>query len=88
MAPAEMSGAGFAAVEVHEHVVVPGSVTPAELWQTFSRGGAPAVLMRRRLGEAGFAAIAERIVRRLTETLGPDRREMKMTALLGVGTRP
>lgn len=84
---AEMGAAGFHTVEVHEHVVIPGSVTPEQLWQTFSRGGAPAVLMRRKMGETGFASFSERIVKRLTDTMGPDPREMRMTALLGVGTR-
>jgi ubiquinone/menaquinone biosynthesis C-methylase UbiE len=84
---AELGAAGFSSVEVHEHVVIPGSATPVELWRTFSRGGAPAVLMRRRMGDEGFAAFSDRIVKRLTEALGPDPREMKLTALLGVGTR-
>lgn len=84
---AEMGAAGFHDIEVHEHVVTPGSVTPAELWRTFSRGGAPAVLMRRRMGEEGFAAFSQRIVARLTESLGAEPRPMTMLALLGIGTR-
>jgi hypothetical protein len=48
---AEMGRAGFSAVEVHEHQVVPGAVTAAEFWRSFARGGAPAVLMRRKMGE-------------------------------------
>jgi hypothetical protein len=74
-------------VEVHEQVVIQGRATPVELWRTFSRGGAPAVLMRRRMGDEAFAAFSDRIVKRLTDALGPDAREMKLTALLGVGTR-
>jgi ubiquinone/menaquinone biosynthesis C-methylase UbiE len=84
---AEMGAAGFTKIEVHEHDVVPAVVTPAELWRSFSRGGAPAVLMRRRMGEDGFAAFSERIVQRLTDTLGPAPQEMKLTALFGIGTR-
>jgi SAM-dependent methyltransferase len=83
----EMGAVGFVDIEVHEHVVVPGSATPAQMWQTFSRGGAPAVLMRRRMGEDGFAAFSERIVERLVEALGPGAMEIQLTALLGVGTR-
>lgn len=82
-----LSAAGFAHVEVHERTVIPGTVTPDELWNTFSRGGAPAVLMRKRMGEEAFAALSERIVRRLHEALGPEPRELAMTALLGVGRR-
>jgi len=84
---AELGAAGFREIAVREHAVIPGTVTPAELWRTFARGGAPAVLMRRRMGEEGFATFSERIVQRLTEALGAEPREMKMTALLGVGTR-
>ncbi|MDP9001948.1 MAG: methyltransferase domain-containing protein [Myxococcota bacterium] len=84
---AEMGAAGFAAVEVHEHVFVPGVSTPADLWRTFSRGGVPAVLIRRKMGEDAFAAFSERIVRRLVDSLGPGPTEVRFTALLGVGTK-
>ncbi len=83
----ELGRAGFAAVEVHEREVVPGAVTAAELWRIFSRGGAPAVLMRRKMGEEAFAAVSSRIVARLEEALGPEPRELRLTALLGVGRR-
>jgi ubiquinone/menaquinone biosynthesis C-methylase UbiE len=84
---AELRRAGFAGCEVHEHDVVLGTATPAELWSHFSRGGAPAVLMRKRMGEQGFADLSRRIVARLEASLGPGPREMRLTALLGVGTR-
>jgi SAM-dependent methyltransferase len=83
----ELGQAGFAAVEVHEHDVVPGFVTPAELWRIFSHGGAPAVLMRRKLGEEAFADASRRIVARMEQTLGTAPRELRLTALLGVGRR-
>jgi SAM-dependent methyltransferase len=84
---AEMTAAGFSGVEVYEHDVVPGTVTPAEMWRSFARGGAPAVLMRRKMGEEAFAALSGRIVARLEASLGPAPREMRLKALLGVGTR-
>jgi len=83
----EMRAAGFRDIEVHEHTVVPRVVTPTELWRSFSLGGAPAVLMRRRMGEQAFAAFSERIIKRLTDALGPEPRDMQMIALLGIGTR-
>jgi len=83
----ELGAAGFRNVEVHEHTVIPGVVTPTELWRTFSRGGAPAVLMRRRMGEEAFASFSERIIKRLIDALGPEPRDMQMVALLGIGTR-
>ncbi|MEO5767378.1 MAG: methyltransferase domain-containing protein [Polyangia bacterium] len=83
----ELGAAGFRDIEVHEHQVTPGTVTPAELWRSFSRGGAPAVLMRRRMGEEAFAAFSQRIMKRLTDALGPEPQQMSLTAMLGVGTR-
>jgi SAM-dependent methyltransferase len=83
---AELRGAGFTDVQVFEHEVNAGTLTPAELWRSFSRGGAPAVLLRRKLGEEGFAAMSARVVARLEQALGPQL-EMRMLALLGVGRR-
>jgi ubiquinone/menaquinone biosynthesis C-methylase UbiE len=85
---AEMTAAGFVSVEVHEHVVVPAVVTPVEMWRSFSRGGAPVVLMRRKMGEPAFAALSQRVAARLEETLGRSPIEVRLTALLGVGVRP
>jgi SAM-dependent methyltransferase len=84
---AELRAAGFATVAVHEHDVVAGTPTSAELWRSFSRGGAPAALMRKRMGEEGFGDFSRRVVARLEAALGPGPRELRMTALLGVGTR-
>lgn len=84
---AELGRAGFMDVEVHERDVVPGAYRAADVWRTFARGGAPAVLMRRKMGEESFAEVSRRIVARLEQTLGPEPREMRLTALLGVGRR-
>ena len=83
----KMTTAGFSAVEVHEHEVAVGPTTAAELWRSFSRGGAPAVLMRRRMGETGFSDFSKRIVARLEQTLGLDPFEVRLRALLGVARR-
>ena len=85
---AELGAAGFSAIEVHEHVVVPGTATPGEFWGSFSKGGAPAVLLRRRMGEDKFADFSKRIVARLEAALGTAPFDVRLTALLGVGTRP
>jgi SAM-dependent methyltransferase len=84
---AEFTVAGFSTVEVHEHVVVPGTATPAEFWGSFAKGGAPAVLMRRRMGEEKFADFSKRIIARLEDMLGAGPMELRLTALFGVGTR-
>jgi ubiquinone/menaquinone biosynthesis C-methylase UbiE len=84
---AEFLAAGFRTVDVHEHLVVPGMATPAEWWQSFTRGGAPAVLMRKKMGEEAFQAFSQRVVAAMEEELGRDPVEVKLLALLGVGTR-
>jgi SAM-dependent methyltransferase len=82
----ELRAAGFSEVQVFEHEVNAGTLTAAELWRSFSRGGAPAVLLRRRIGEEAFAALSARVVTRIEQALGPSF-EMRMPALLGVGRR-
>jgi ubiquinone/menaquinone biosynthesis C-methylase UbiE len=83
----EFLAAGFRTVDVHEHLVVPGTATPAEWWQSFTRGGAPAVLMRRKMGEDAFHAFSERVVAHMEGELGTSPVEVRLLALLGVGTR-
>jgi hypothetical protein len=85
---AELGAAGFTVIEVHEHVVVPGTATPGEFWASFVKGGAPAVLLRRRMGEDKFPEFSRRIVARLEEMIGPAPFEIRLTATLGIGTRP
>lgn len=84
---AELTGAGFGAIEVHRPSFtreVPGG---AALWDSFTRGGAPAVLMRRKMGEAAFADLSARVGRRLERTLGAGPFSMRLEALIGTGTR-
>jgi SAM-dependent methyltransferase len=84
---ARMLAAGFTGVDVHEHEVATGTTTAAGLWGTFSRGGAPAVLMRRRMGEPAFAELSKRVVAHIEQALGRDPFEVRLLALMGVGTR-
>jgi len=83
----ELSAAGFREIEVHEHDVVEATSTPEQLWASFARGGAPVVMIRNRLSEAEFAAFSNAVVARLHARLGPEPRAVKLTALLGIGTR-
>jgi SAM-dependent methyltransferase len=84
---AEMTQAGFTSVEVHEHVVVPAVATPAAMWSSFTRGGAPVALMRQKMGEPTFTAFSQRVAARLEATLGRSPIEVRLIALLGVGTK-
>ena len=40
-----LTNAGLSEVAVHERSIVAGTATPEELWRSFARGGAPAVLI-------------------------------------------
>lgn len=84
---AVFSAAGFSSVDVQEHSIVAGMAPPEALWGSFSRGGAPAVLMRKRMGEPAFADLSKRIVARLEQTLGTEPVAVRLTALFGIGTR-
>lgn len=83
----EMSAAGFHDVVVHEFDVVEAAQTPEQLWSSFSRGGAPVAAIRHRMGEPAFAGFSAAVLARLQGRLGPEPREVKLTALLGIGTR-
>ncbi|MEA2696852.1 MAG: hypothetical protein QOI66_1123 [Myxococcales bacterium] len=82
-----LTGAGFSSVDVQEHTVVAGTAPAGAVWGSFSRGGAPAVLMRKKMGEPAFTDLSKRIVARLEQTLGSAPVEVRLTALLGIGRR-
>lgn len=84
---AEMGAAGLSAIEVHEHVVATATSTPETIWAGFTRGGAPAVLLRRKMGEERFAEFSRGVVARMEDALGTEPLEVRLTALLGIGTR-
>lgn len=84
---AELRAAGFSGITVHEHTVVTGRATPAQLWRSFARGGAPIALLRSQLAPDAFAALHDRVAGRLTTQLGAEPIEVSLTALLTLGTR-
>jgi len=45
------------------------------------------MLIRKKMGDEGFAELSRRVVAPLEAALGPRPRELRLTALLGVGTR-
>jgi SAM-dependent methyltransferase len=85
---AEFAAAGFREIEVHEHVVPTGTMPIGDVWRSFTRGGAPVVLMRRRLGEEKFADFSRRVTARLEAEFGTEPVDVQFTALLGIGRRP
>jgi SAM-dependent methyltransferase len=84
---AEMGAAGLSAVEVHEHVVVTATAAPETIWTGFARGGAPAVLLRRKMGEERFAEFSRGVIARMEDALGKQPLDVRLTALLGIGRR-
>jgi ubiquinone/menaquinone biosynthesis C-methylase UbiE len=84
---AELEAAGFSSVEVR--TVVHGEIAPGPpaLWKSMERSSAPFVLLRRRLGEARWSDLSEKIQSRLLERFGPGPLEVAPQALLGMGTK-
>jgi SAM-dependent methyltransferase len=83
---AEMSAAGFHGVDVVERVHALEWPDFEECWRSASRGFAPLVLMKARLGEAAFAPVADRIRARVARAIGTGPGRSEMPAWLGVGT--
>jgi ubiquinone/menaquinone biosynthesis C-methylase UbiE len=83
---AELRAAGFRDVEVVGRVHAIEWPDVEDCWHSVSRGFAPLVLMKARLGETVFAPIADRIRARLVEAIGPGPGRSEMPAWLGVGT--
>ncbi len=84
---AEMSAAGFGAIEVDvvRHATPPE--TPRGFWAEFQETSAPIVLMRRRVGEARWAPIADHVADRLAARWGDAPLTVEFPALVGIGTR-
>ncbi len=83
---AELAAAGFrdVAVESTMHAVEWPDLDSC--WASVSRGFAPLVLMKDKLGSAAFAPAAAAIRARLGQKLGPGPGRSEMPAWLGVGT--
>jgi SAM-dependent methyltransferase len=83
---AEMGAAGFRDVQVVERVHAIEWPDFEECWRSVSRGFAPLVLLKARMGEAAFAPVADRIRARLARAIGPGAGRSEMPAWLAVGT--
>jgi len=60
----------------------------ADAWSSFARSTAPIVLLRRKLGEVAWQAVAERIHADLVSQFGPGPVHLEARAYLGVATSP
>lgn len=81
----EMERAGFAQVRVEQTAFAEHHPSPSSLWKSFARGGAPCVLLHKRLGEQGFASLAEKTLQGLESKLGTGPLVVNWSANYGVG---
>ena len=84
----ELSAAGFVDVQVGERTVAQDFPSLADAWSSFARSTAPIVLLRRKLGEVAWQAVAERIHADLVSQFGPGPVHLEARAYLGVATSP
>jgi SAM-dependent methyltransferase len=84
----ELRAAGFDRVGT-EAVVFPlplGSVE--EYWRMFEHGGAPIVLLKKRLGDAGWREVSDRALAQLRQRFGSGAIELRSEAIFTSGVRP
>jgi hypothetical protein len=80
----EMERAGFTSVELHEVTADMGSDSPEQFWRDTTRGAAPLVLLRRRVGEAKWREIEGTAVGFIRDNWDPVR-TLSSTAYLALG---
>ncbi len=83
----EMRAAGFQDVKIHEARHTHRFDTLVEFWEAAQRTVAPLVLLRNKLGEERWEAVAEGVHAYLISTYGPGAIESSGQAWLGVGTK-
>lgn len=83
----EMSSAGLREVEIHEVTFESSYPSVDAFWESFVRGGVPFVLLKQKLGAAGFAPFSEGVKARMREQLGAGPLSLKWPANMGVGQK-
>lgn len=84
----ELEAAGFSDVRVEAVTrAVPAVSNAEELWLRMTRGSAPLVMLRKRLGEAEWRSGSQRALRFLERYLLENPGELSTTALLGYGSK-
>ncbi len=84
---AEMLGAGFQTVDVHEITHASEAPSLAAWWESMQRSMAPLVLLQHRMGPSAFAPVARTIYDRLAARFGNEPQIMHMVANFGVAVR-
>lgn len=84
---AELTAAGFEAVEVHEVRQLQEVPSAVEYWRTLQRSAPPLLAARESVSAARWAALSARIDRQLEARYGSGPQQIPLTALLGMGRR-
>ncbi len=85
---AELTAAGFAAVEVHEVQHELGLTSALEYWRSLERSTPRLLAIQESVTASRWAELSGAIGRRLEERFGRGPMKEPLTALLGAGTRP
>jgi ubiquinone/menaquinone biosynthesis C-methylase UbiE len=84
----ELRRAGFVDVEVIRHDTVLPVTSPLEFWDAMAEASAPVAMLRKQLGEAGWAEVSPRAQQYLAETAPKDLSTLTLSAWLGSGRKP
>jgi ubiquinone/menaquinone biosynthesis C-methylase UbiE len=82
----ELAEAGFGQVAVHHVSAVASHASTRQMLASFVRSSAPFALSKQALG-AGFAAIEEQLIARVSAQFGAGAQQVEMPAILTVGIR-
>jgi ubiquinone/menaquinone biosynthesis C-methylase UbiE len=83
----ELEAAGFVDVAVHTVIHPTTAQSPKAFWASMARSSAPFVLLRGRIGEERWSALAAQIEATLVDRFGSGPLEVAPQALVGIGTR-
>ncbi|HEY8087478.1 MAG TPA: methyltransferase domain-containing protein [Polyangiaceae bacterium] len=86
-AKAEVAGAGFTDVEVHEVSRPFEATSVADFFVQFRRGAPQLALLEQKLGKEASVVVEEAVLRRLRARFGEGAFRAEMIALMTVGTR-
>jgi hypothetical protein len=81
----EMSAAGFVDVRVEHAAFQEEHENVRSLWRSFDRGGAPCVLLRKKLGDEAWAEFSSNVVAGMERAVGTGPLSFGWTANYGIG---
>jgi ubiquinone/menaquinone biosynthesis C-methylase UbiE len=85
---AELDAVGFESARTQLFKTSVKYASVEEYWRSFERAAAPLAVLKRKLGEAGFAPVAERIRQQLITRLGDGSFSLDCVAIFTLGEVP